>query len=73
MEALDRSFEVFEKSKNRLLDECPGSFVVVVGDKIQDKRYSSFKEALEETVKKHKLGTFIIQHVVEDKSNFSLI
>lgn len=73
MDALNRSFEVFEESKDKLLDECPGSFVVVVGDKIQDKRYSSFKEALEETIKEHRLGTFIIQHVVDDKANFSLI
>ena len=73
MEALNRSFEVFEQNKDDLLAECPGRFVVIVGDKIQKKRYDSFKEALEDTLKRHKLETFIIQQVVEDKYNFSLI
>ncbi|MDE3270218.1 MAG: hypothetical protein OYH77_08055 [Pseudomonadota bacterium] len=72
MEAIDYSFNVFQENKERLLKECRGKYVVIVGDEIKEKRYSSFPEALEDALKTHKFGEFVIQQVVDDSVRFVL-
>ena len=62
------NFAYFLEQLPQLLAEHRGEFVVIFDCKILA-FYKSFEEAYFETIKTHKLGTFIIQECVETTKN----
>ena len=65
LKEIKRNFKVFDANREMLLKWRKGTYVVVVDEKIQNKRYESLKEAWEDSIKSHKIGTFNIQLVEE--------
>ena len=62
--ALKTEFEYYQKNKHKLIEKYEGKEIVIVGTKVigADK---DFKTALDATKKTHKLGTFMVKHVVK--------
>ena len=65
MAELDLEFEFYNENKDKLLSKYEGRVVVVKGDKILG-AYDSEKEAIDETIKKHPLGTFLVRRVTRE-------
>ena len=57
---LDREFIYYLENQNEILKTYNGKVVVIKDDQVVD-AYDSYKEAHIESVKKYKLGTFLIQ------------
>ena len=61
---LEKEFEYYVKNQNELLKKYNKHFVVIIGDNVVDS-YPTLEQALEQTAKKYKLGTFLIQECTE--------
>jgi hypothetical protein len=57
---LEREFEYFLKHQNELAEQYPGKFVAIK-DELVLGSFESIAEAVHETAKKHRLGTFLVQ------------
>ena len=57
---LDREYKYFLDHKNDLLNKYPGKYIVIMGDEVIG-AYESEIDAYDESLKNHKLGTFLIQ------------
>lgn len=57
---LQEEFEYYLANQSELVDKYNGKFIVIVGHDVEGP-YNSEVEAIEETTKKHKLGTFLVQ------------
>ncbi|ODS29753.1 MAG: hypothetical protein SCARUB_05145 [Candidatus Scalindua rubra] len=57
---LDKEFEYFLKHQDELSQKYKGKIIVIKGTKVLGS-YSSELEAYLKTIKKYKLGTFLIQ------------
>jgi len=60
MITLEKEFDFFVKNQKELVEKYKGKYVVIKDDKILGV-YSSLSEAVEETSKREKLGTFLVQ------------
>ena len=65
MATLDREFEFYQDNKERFLSEYQGKFIVIKGEEVIGV-FEDQMEAVEETRKKHQLGTFMVKEVVEN-------
>ena len=63
MAVLDREFEFYQKNKESILSKYENRFVVILNDQIIG-IYDDRIEAIDETIKTHELGTFLVQHAV---------
>lgn len=61
MSNLDKEFQYYLNNQDKLLEKFYGRYIVIKGEKILGD-YDSEQDALEETSKHHKTGTFLIQH-----------
>ena len=59
---LDREYEYYQENKQELLQRYLDKFVVIKDNSVIGS-YDSKEEALSNTIKEHKLGTFLIQKV----------
>jgi hypothetical protein len=57
---LEQEFKYFLDHKSELIAKYPGKFIVIVGDKVIG-AFDSEIEAYNESLKGHKIGTFLIQ------------
>ena len=64
---LEREFQYYKDHKAELLEKHLGRFIVIANDEVIGS-YPDQGTALCETVKTHKLGTFLIQQIVADDS-----
>ena len=65
MAELDLEFEFYRSNKQDILSKYEGLVVVVKGNKILG-AYDSEKEAIDETIKEHPLGTFLVRRVTRE-------
>ena len=64
---LDKEYKYFESVSDDLAKKYPHKYAVIKEEEVIG-IYDTLKEALEETSKKHELGTFIVQQC-EDKTH----
>lgn len=63
MSKLKDEFDYYLQNKKKFLIEHAGKYIVLKNQQILGV-YADQLEAIEETVKTHQLGTFLVQHVV---------
>jgi hypothetical protein len=61
---LENEYKYFEEHYEDIKKKFLDKFIVIIGEKVIG-AYESQKEALAETLKTHKLGTFLVQKVTE--------
>ena len=69
MDQLDKEYQFFKDNKESLLAQHEGRFVVIKGEKVIGV-FDDRIVAIEETRKKHELGTFLVQHVLKKSDMF---
>lgn len=72
---LELEYKYYRENLDNLLEKYNNKFIVIKGQSIIG-FYDSMDEAISETIKEHKLGTFIVQHCisnVEEQSFFSRV
>jgi hypothetical protein len=57
---LEQEFKYFLEHKSELINKYLGKYIVIIGDKVMG-AYESEIEAYSESLKTHKIGTFLIQ------------
>ncbi|OFY61629.1 MAG: hypothetical protein A2Y71_03060 [Bacteroidetes bacterium RBG_13_42_15] len=67
---LDKEFNFYIKNQDKLLEKYNGRFIVIVGEEIVGD-YNNLEEAYNESIKKHELGTFLIQQCLPGKESFT--
>jgi len=70
---IDKEYKYFKDNRERLVKEYPSKFVVIVGKSVTAS-YDTMEEAYAGSIKKYKLGKFLIQQCVKknlDQSFFS--
>ncbi|MBM4161687.1 MAG: hypothetical protein FJ217_11405 [Ignavibacteria bacterium] len=67
---LDKEFKYFLDHQDELLTKYEGRYIVIKDQKVIGS-YESELEAYTETRKKHKLGTFLIQHCIPGKAAYT--
>ena len=65
MEALDKEFEYYKENKEILLSKYENKFIVIVGNEVVGVFDDNMK-AIRQTMKNHKLGTFLVQQVTKE-------
>ncbi len=65
---LEKEYAFFEKNKAELLKKYRNKFIVIVKEAVVDS-YDSQDEALRESSKKYKLGSFLIQKVSDGEED----
>ena len=65
MDNQKKDYEWYKTNLKELYKEYPGKQLAISGEQVIGV-YSTFEEALEETLKTHKAGTFIIQECIEE-------
>lgn len=66
MDNIDAEYKYFEDNRQELLKKFRGKFIVIKQSKVIGS-YDSEADAYSETIKLHKLGTFLIQLCLPDK------
>jgi hypothetical protein len=71
MEPLKQDFAYYQKNSNDIISKYQGKWVVIKNCEILG-AYESLVEAINETTKKHELGTFLVQLAKDgaDKATF---
>lgn len=62
MELLSREFEFYQRNKDDLLARYRGKYIAVVDESVVGS-YDTYQEAVTNTAKQYKPGTFFIQRV----------
>ena len=65
---LEKEYSYFLENKELFLKEYTNKFIVILGQKVIG-NYSSQEEALRETIKEYKIGTFLIQKVSQNEND----
>jgi len=68
---LDKEFSYYLEHQSELLKKYNNRFIVVIGEKVIGD-YDSHEQALFQTKKKHKLGTFLIQECTEGERAYTM-
>ena len=69
--ALEKEFEYYLAHQAELVEEFDGKFVVIKDDEVLG-AYDSEIEAIEETMKEHELGTFLVQKCEEGEESYTM-
>lgn len=67
---LEKEFKYYLDNQKELLKKYSGRVIVIVGEKVIDD-YSTEVEAYTETIKTHKVGTFLLQLCVPGKDSYT--
>jgi hypothetical protein len=68
---LDKEFSYYLANQNELLKKYSNRFLVIVGEEVVGD-YDTHEQALFQSKKKHKLGTFLIQKCTEGDSDYTV-
>ena len=63
---LSREYDYYQREKELICDRYLNRYIVIIGDRIVGD-YETYDEAIKTTMKKHPLGTFLIQFVEVDE------
>ena len=63
---LDKEYTFYKNNKAELLRKYEDKFIVIISESVVGV-YNSETEAYNDSVSKHKLGTFLIQHCVKNE------
>ena len=69
--ALEKEFEYYLAHQAELVEKFDGKFVVIKGNEVLG-AYDSEIEAIEETMKEHELGTFLVQKCEEGEESYTM-
>jgi len=69
---LDKEYKYYESHKEELIQKYAGKFIVIVESKIVGD-FDSREEALTQSVKKFKIGTFLIQEIKSNSSDETMM
>jgi len=72
MVMLDKEYKYYESHKEELIQKYAGKFIVIVESKIVGD-FDSREEALTQSVKKFKIGTFLIQEIKSNSSDETMM
>jgi len=67
---LEKEFEYYLKHQDELVKKYPGKYVVIKDQQVLG-AYDSDYEALSETSKKHKIGTFLVHKCESGEQNYT--
>lgn len=67
---IKKEFKYYLKNQTDLVKKYNGKFIVLKNEKVIGV-YDSHSEAYNETIKKEKLGTFLIQHCFPGSDSYS--
>ena len=67
---LEKEFKYYLAHQKELVKKYNGKFLVIIGEEVVG-NYESFEEALAESQKKFKLGTFLIQQCLSGEDNYT--
>ncbi len=67
---LEKEFTYYIEHQNELVKEYEGKHIVIKGGKVLG-AYDSEIEAVEETAKAHKLGTFLVQKCTAGRDSYT--
>ncbi|NQV14301.1 hypothetical protein HQ531_02500 [bacterium] len=65
---LEKEYKYYESNKEDLVAKYSGQFIVIYGDKIVG-AYTSREDALTQSIKKYKIGAFLIQEVASSSDD----
>ena len=68
MMTLEKEFKYYLDNQKQLIKDYQGKYLVVKNEQVID-AYGSQEEAIQETMKTHQLGTFLVQYVQADGKN----
>lgn len=69
---LEKEFEYYLEHQDELVKEYKGKYIVIIGAKVIGS-YDDELKAIEETSKKHKLGTFLVQKCTAGSEGYTQI
>lgn len=67
---LKKDFDFFLNNQNELVKKYNNQYLVIVNQVVVG-AYNSFEEALKESIKDHKIGTFLIQKCTSGVSAYT--
>jgi len=67
---LEKEFDYYLEHQNELLKKYNNRYLVIIGESVVDD-YDNLEDALEQSGKKYKLGTFLIQECTEGDSAYT--
>jgi hypothetical protein len=67
---LEKEFEFFVKNQKEFVEKYRGKYIVIKNEKVLG-AYNSLSEAVEETSKREKLGTFLVQKCEPTKKAYT--
>lgn len=67
---LKAEFEFYKSKQKELVEKYRGRYIVIAGKKILGS-YETQEEAVTETVKTHKLGSFLVHFVESGEENYT--
>lgn len=67
---LEKEFKYYLDNQKKLVEQYDGRFIVIKNDKVIGV-YDTELDAIEETSKKEKLGTFLVQKCEPGKDNYT--
>lgn len=67
---LEHEFKYFVTHQDELVAKYNGKFIVIIGDKVVGS-FDTFEGALEDSQKKYKAGTYLIQHCRPGKESYT--
>lgn len=70
MESLTKEFEYYKSHQAEIVDKYEGKFIVIVDSDIIGS-YDTNTKAIEESLKTHKLGEFLVQYVEAGQDNIT--
>lgn len=70
MGELEKEFNYYLEHQNELVKEYDGKFIVIKGNKVLG-AFSSEIEAINKTVEKHELGTFLVQKCEPGRASYT--
>lgn len=65
---LEKEYEYYISNKDSLLKKYKKKYIVIKSDSVIGE-YSTREEAYSETIKKHELGTFLIQYITDNPAD----
>jgi hypothetical protein len=67
---LEKEFKYYLAHQKDLVKEFNGRFLVIIGEEVVG-NYDSFEEALTNSQKKYKIGTFLIQQCLPGEDSYT--
>jgi hypothetical protein len=71
-DTLEKEYTYFKTHLDEFIKDHPNQFVVIIGERVLG-FYPNLTDALKETVKDHKPGTFFVELCTPDKDYYNTI